>query len=243
VSEDVTREIPQAHTLTDEATLAGELAPPGPPPLPEEDDEWPTRGPARGIRLAVPVAGLIAVLLVAGGFWGGAAVEKSHMGSSAASAGGAGAGLASRFRAAFANGGAGTTGAGGGASFGGSGAAATGTISVVDGKTLYVSGPGGSLTKVTLGPSTTITRNAKTSPTGLRPGDTVVVEGSTAKNGTITATSVTATQAGVSPTNGFGARFGGGFGGGGGNGRNGGATGFGGGSSSGGNGGATGFGG
>ena len=39
--------------------------------------------------------------------------------------------------------------------------AATGTISVVDGNTLYVLTTTGSLVKVTLGPSTTITRNAK----------------------------------------------------------------------------------
>src|SRR5581483_1730042 len=136
------------------------------PPLPD-DDEWPTRGLARGIRLAVPVAALLSVLIVAAGFWGGAAVEKSYRSSSSA---GAGSGLAARLRAAFANGGTGTNGggrAGAASGFGGSAAAAAGTLSVVDGTTLYVSGSDGSLTKVTLGPSTTITRTGKAESNAL----------------------------------------------------------------------------
>ena len=56
----------------------------------------------------------------------------------------------------------------------------------------------GSLVKVTLGPSTTITRNAKAPAVGLRPGDTVIVQGSTGGNGNVTASSVSATAPGVS---------------------------------------------
>ena len=95
--------------------------------------------------------------------------------------------------------------------FGGSSAAAVGTISVVDGKTLYVLSSTGSLVKVTLGPSTTITRNAKAPASGLRPGDTVIVQGSTAGNGNVTASSVSATAPGVSAGGGGfgGGRFGG----------------------------------
>ena len=92
--------------------------------------------------------------------------------------------------------------------FGASTAAATGTISVVDGNTLYVLTATGSLVKVTLGPSTTITRNADSSAIDLRPGDTVVVQGTTAANGDVAATSVAATQAGVT-SGGVGGRGGG----------------------------------
>jgi hypothetical protein len=109
----------------------------------------------------------------------------------------------------------GTTGAGGfsfpgGAGSGGGSAATTGTISVVDGDTLYILTADSALVKVTLGPSTTITRNAKTQAVGLRPGDTVVVQGATGTSGTVVASSVAATAPGVSSSGGsFG---GGGFG-------------------------------
>ncbi len=176
----------------------------------EGDDEWPIRGPARGLRLSLPAAAIATLLLVAGGFWGGAALEKSHAGSSSASAASS---FAARFRAAAAGGttttGTSTTGttgragaAGGGfggfgGGFGGaSSAAATGTVSVVDGKTLYILTGAGALVKVTLGTSTTITRSAAAKAVDLRPGDTVVVQGTTAKNGDVTATSVSATAPG-----------------------------------------------
>ena len=69
----------------------------------------------------------------------------------------------------------------------------------------------GSLVKVTLTPSTTITRNAKASATDLLPGDDVTVQGATSANGsTVTASSIAATGPGVSAAGGGG---GGGFGG------------------------------
>lgn len=185
-------------------TAVGEATEPlGFDPDPEADAEWVVQT-TRGVRLGYPVAGLLVVLLVAAGFWGGAAVEKSHAGSSGA---GSLASLASRFRGARAGGtGTTTTGASGFAGFGGGGfgtsAAATGTISVVAGKTIYVLTATGSLVKVTLTPSTTVTRNADTTPGQLRPGDTVVIEGTTSPNGNVAATSVTATAPGVSSTSG-----------------------------------------
>lgn len=173
----------------------------------DANDEWPVRGPAKGIRLRLPVAVLVTALLVAGGFWGGAIAEKDHGGSSSTAA----SALAGRFRSAAGGTAAtGATGGGlagggfrGGGGFGGAGgtattAAATGTVSVVDGNTLYVLTATGSLVKVTLGQSTTVTRNATTAADGLRPGDTVVVQGSAATNGNVTATSIAATGSGVS---------------------------------------------
>jgi hypothetical protein len=204
-------------TLTYPAIVGGELD----EPLDDSDDEWADRGPARGIRLAVPTAALVALLLVGGGFWAGAALQKSH-GSSSSSGAGSAASFLSRLRSTAGASGAtgtgqtGTTGAGAGATgaggFGlGSSAAATGTISVVDGKVLYVLTTSGALVKVTLGPSTSITRNAKSTPIDLRPGDTVVIQGATATNGNVSAASVAATAPGVSSAGGFGGggRFGG----------------------------------
>jgi len=161
-----------------------------------EDEEWVSQT-THGIRLAIPVAALTAVVLVAGGFWGGAELQKSQGGTSSPLAS-----VAARFRSAL---GAGATGAGG-AGFAGrfaSTAAAAGTISVVDGNTLYVNDTAtGSVVKVTLTKSTTITRNADSAAIDLRPGDTVTVQGATGNSGAVSATSVSATAPGVS--SGFG---------------------------------------
>jgi len=156
---------------------------------PTDDDEWPDRGPRKGIRLSVPTVALVGLLIAAGGIWGGAALQRSH-GTSSAS--GATSSLASLFggRGASSTGGAtGTSGA--------FGAAATGTVTEVSGSTLYVTNSSGNLVKVTVGPSATVTRNAKSSLGALVAGDTVVVQGTKASNGSVTATSVSATGAGV----------------------------------------------
>jgi hypothetical protein len=182
-------------------TLAGEPASPSTPlddlPFDEANEEWATAGSARGIRLRLPVVALLAVILVAAGFWGGSIVEKDQ-GSSAAA--GAAAGLAGRFAAGGARGAGGATGATG---FGAATTqGTTGTISVVDGSTLYVLTTSGSLVKVTLAPSTTVTRNAKATQGQLQPGDSVDVQGATGKSGTVTATSVAATASGVTSSGG-----------------------------------------
>ncbi len=162
----------------------------------DADEEWVSQA-THGIRLALPVAALLAVVLVAGGFWGGAELQKNQGGSSTTAL----AGVAARFRSAAAGGATGATGAIA-SRFGGlfaSTAAAAGTISVVDGNTLYVNDTAtGSIVKVTLTKSTTVTRNADAAAIDLRPGDTVTVQGATGNSGAVTATSVSATAPGVS---------------------------------------------
>ncbi len=185
--------VPLASTLAAPAETVGEA------PFDDdaEDEEWLSSGPARGIRLAVPAAVLLALVFAAAGFWGGATLEKNHAGSS----GGTAAAFAARAR---------TRGAGGaGFLFGGGGTGATtsgttGTISVVNGNTLYILSSAGALVKVTLSKSTTITRNADTAAVGLRPGDTVTVQGATGASGNVAATSVNATAPGVSSSTGGG---------------------------------------
>lgn len=195
--QDQTDEYPTtAGTLTPPAAVVGE-------PLLDTDDageEWVVRT-TRGIRLRTPIAAVLALVLIAAGFWGGAELEKNHRGGSTSAA----AGLAARFRSAAGTSTTGTTATSGFGFGGGSSSAATGTISVVDGDTLYVLSATGSLVKVTLTKTTTITRNADTTAVGLRPGDTIVVQGTTSANGNVAATSLTATAAGVSSTaTGFG---------------------------------------
>jgi hypothetical protein len=164
-------------------------------PLEDDDDEWPVRGPRNGIRMRVPTVLLFAVLIGAGGLWGGAALQRSHGSTSTSSA-------ATSFAAL---GRSGTTGASG------LGGATTGTVTSVTGSTLYVTNSSGNLVKVIVGPSATVSRNAKSSLAALQVGDTVVVQGSKASDGAVTATSVSSTAAGI--TSGF-PGFGGGGGGG-----------------------------
>ncbi len=82
----------------------------------------------------------------------------------------------------------------------------------VIGKTLYVTSTSGSLVKVTLAPSTAITRNSKSTLSNLKVGDSVVVSGVKAGNGQLTASSISATAAGVSAGGGLAGLFGGGGG-------------------------------
>jgi hypothetical protein len=195
MSDEATRELPPTAGAPTATPPEDELA---------LDDEWPARTPARVIRLAVPTAALAAVLLVAAGFWGGATLQKRHSNAGSGTSALASA-FASGFRAAAASGATGATGGAGsfpagrfGGFGGGSTAAATGTISVVDGDTLYVLTNDGSLVKVTLDPSTSVTRDASSNAVGLRPGDNVVVQGSTGSNGDVAASSVSATASEVS---------------------------------------------
>ncbi len=192
---------------TEELFVAGnhghsaiDTAPAGSGELPWEtsttdDDEWPDRGPRKGIRLSVPTVALVGLLIAAGGIWGGATLQRSHGTSSTSSS------AASSFASLFGSRGAGSTGGATGVP-GALGAAATGTVTEVSGSTLYVTNSTGDLVKVTVNPSATVTRNAKSSLGSLVVGDTVVVQGTKASNGSVTATSVSATGAGVS--SGFG---------------------------------------
>jgi hypothetical protein len=196
--------------------------------IPYEDEPETGMPPRTRRRLVTPVTtGLVAVLLAAAGFIGGVEVQKGQ-----GSGGGAGA-TASATPAAFgAAGGAraggfgGGQGAAAGAAGGGGGAGniTFGTVANKSGKTLYVTDSSGKTIRVQTTVSSKITRTAANSVHGVFPGDTVVVQGSTASNGTVTATTVRATSktAAASGGGGFG---GGGFGGGGGGAGGGAATG------------------
>jgi preprotein translocase subunit SecG len=165
------------------------------------DEDWPTQTTKHGVRLRTSTAVLLAILLAAAGLWGGIFLQKHEGSSSSASAFSLGArgGLA----------GAGAARSSTASATGSSVTSTTGTVTDIIGSTLYVTNSSGSLVKVTLSSSAKVTRNASSSLSALKPGDTVTVQGTKPTNGAMTASSVSATEKGVTSTSGFGG-FGGG---------------------------------
>jgi hypothetical protein len=162
----------------------------------DEQEEWPTQGPAKGVRLPWFGALLVILLVASVGIWGGAYMQR-HSSSSATSTG-----SAFPFAAL-------SSGRPGGGSIGSGLSAAlanitSGTVTDIIGNTLYVTNASGNLVAVQVGSNTTIDRNAKSSLSAIQPGDTVTVQGTKSSSGSVAAASVSATQSGVSSTGGFG---------------------------------------
>jgi hypothetical protein len=163
----------------------------------DSDDEWFIQAPHRGINLRLPTAALLALAILAGGFWGGALAEQHHGSGSSTSAATAallnekaaraGGSTAANSRASAVNGGLGAAVA----------PVTTGLLTGVEGQTLYLTDASGNLVKVDVGSSATITRTVSSSLAALQTGDTVVVRGTTGANGTVTASSITAAAPGV----------------------------------------------
>ena len=177
-----------------------------------EDDEHDELPPRPRRRLITPVTLVLGALILAAlGFVGGVQVQKSQGstgGGTAARAGfpaglpsGApGSGGASGGPSSVAGGPAGAVGGPAGAVGGpaGAGGATTGTVSNKDGHTLYVKNSAGTTVKVKVGDGAKVTRVASASVGAIQPGDTVIVQGTKASSGTVTASSITATADGVS---------------------------------------------
>jgi hypothetical protein len=136
-------------------------------------------------------AALAALVAAAAGFFAGVEIEKSQLSTTATAATspsaatgaatGAGAGAGARGGLPFAGRGGGGAGGGGNASFG--------TVSSVNGNTIYLTEPTGNTVKVTLSSATKITKSQTASKSSVRPGDSVVVQG-VSSNGQTAATSV-----------------------------------------------------
>jgi hypothetical protein len=138
---------------------------------------------------------LSAAVLLVGGFIGGVQVQKNYgtvptaassgrpnfAGANGANAGGyfGGGGLG------------GQTGSGTGGTGTSAAAATTGKVKLVDGTTVYVETSTGDVVTVKTGAQTKVTTSTTTPLTGLAAGDSITVQGSTASDGTVTATSVT----------------------------------------------------
>ena len=139
-------------------------------------------------------AALAAVVTAAAGFLAGVEIEKSQVAGTATAAIAPATGSAPGATGAGARGGFPFAGRGGGA---GGGNASFGTVSSVNGNTIYVTEPNGNTVKVTLSSATKVTKSQAVSKSSLRPGDAVVIQGATSSNGTISATSVS--DSGTSP--------------------------------------------
>lgn len=164
----------------------------------DPDDEWVTSSSAgRTVRLRPVTGALVVLLLIAGGFWAGVVAEKHH------GSGSTGSGSAASRLAAVARGAAGSP-AGTGFAGGSRSGLITGTVIDVQGDTVDLSDSNGTIVKVRVGPSTTVTRTSTTGVSGLQIGDTAVVTGSPASGGTISATGIRATAEGVQGGTGFG---------------------------------------
>jgi hypothetical protein len=174
-----------------------------------DDEAIPPRPRGRLLR-PLPLA-LIALIVAAAGFLGGVEAQKgSESGSGATAA--RGGGLPNFAALKEAGSGAGSESKGSESSvpsFGGSSAAATGTVTSVEGNTIYVKESDGTTVAVKVGDGATVTRDSNVAAKKIHPGDTVTVEGS--KNGsTVRASSVSATESGVESTAGFGSAAAGG---------------------------------
>lgn len=158
------------------------------------EEELPPR-PRNRLLAPLPLA-LIAVLIAATGFLGGVLVQKGSEGSG--SAGGPPGGLPS-FLSEGAGEGSGSEGASGLPSNfpgGDSGAAVSGTVSSANGRTIYVKDSGGATVAVRVEDGSKINRDSNVGVKKIRPGDSVVVQGS--KHGsTVKASSISATESGV----------------------------------------------
>ncbi len=136
---------------------------------------------------------------ISAGFLVGVLIGKDH-GNSSSTDGGAGsfAALAQQFGGAGAALGAGGGGAGGGGAGGGGagfGGGTTGQIKLIDGTNIYVVDSQGNTVKVSTTPSSTISTSQPSTLSALQLGDNVVVRGTTGSDGTVTATSITASSA------------------------------------------------
>ena len=160
----------------------------------DDEDVIPPRPRGRLLRPA-PLA-LLALIIAAAGFIGGVEAQKGSEGSAAAAdPGGGGLPNFAALKEAAGGGSEGPAVA--------SSAATTGTVTSVEGQTIYVKEADGTTVAVKAGDGSTVTRSSKVAAKKIHPGDTVVVQGSK-KGSTVTASSISATESGVESTAGPG---------------------------------------
>jgi hypothetical protein len=140
----------------------------------------------KGTKVVTPVTRvLLALVIAAAGFIGGVLVERSQQPAAASTASTTGA-------AAFRAGANGPNAQGGGnGAGGGAGGATVGTITLIDGANVYVTTAQGDVVKVVTNPQTTFSVSKNGAITDLDPSKTVVVQGTTNPDGTVTASQVT----------------------------------------------------
>lgn len=153
-----------------------------------EHEELPRRARA---RLLTPFTVLLMLVLFAAcGFIGGVLVQKqqqttatvvgaaasTRLGTGATGASGATGGFGGRFSSLLG---------------GGAGSRATvGTVTNIDGRKLFVTTAAGTMVEVLTTPESKITKSVSVGSKSVHPGDSVVVSGIKASNGSVTASSV-----------------------------------------------------
>ena len=157
---------------------------------PDGDATWPAQGHVSRIRMRPMTALLVVALIAVAGVYLGSELQSRQAASSGGTASGLPAG-ASAFGSRT-----GLPSAGGTAT----GGATSGTVTQVGAKTLYLTSSTGKLIKVKLTAKTTFTRTASSAKGGLALGDTAIVQGAKNAAGVLVATSVIATQKGVTST-------------------------------------------
>ena len=200
----MTKEL-SAVTITDNSTMSTSVEQPPPGPgddTPQDDDRDHEPLPIRPMRQRLgPLSLLLGGLFIAAlAFGGGVTLEKHHVTPTAATATPTAATTATTR----------TGSAGASATAGGVGGSTVGTVRLVDGTNIYVTETSGTIVKVATNPQSQITVTAAGTVRSINPGDTVVVSGAAAANGTVTATSVRDSGAGGSVTGATGRPAGGG---------------------------------
>jgi hypothetical protein len=157
----------------------------------------------RRTRITTPTTRvLLALVVVAGAFLGGAQLDRWQRPSSAGGATNFAA-IAAQFGrgragASGASGATGATGATGASGAFGAGGATIGTVKLVDGSNVYVQDLQGNTIKVTTKPTTTVSVTNTGKASQLAPGSTVIVQGKQSADGS----SLAATS--ISQSTGFG---------------------------------------
>ena len=161
----------------------------------------------RRTRITTPVTRVLLALVVLGGaFLAGALVERTqHKTSSSGSGLDA---LAAQFRNRLGGQGAsGASGASGGNGLGGLGGGSgstIGTVKLVDGKNVYIQDFSGNVVKVTTNASTQVNVTSKGTVSELKPGTSVIVQGTASKDGTSTAATSISQSSGLGNGSPFG---------------------------------------
>ena len=170
--------------------------------VPAGSAPWEEEMPARPVRdkLGRVTIGLLVLVFAAGAFWLGVVTEKHSLSSTVAT------NAATTARAGRT--GAAATGATGAAAGGGGGGATVGQVKLIDGSNIYVTDSTGNVVKVATTPDSQITVTTSGTAKDVKPGDTVLVTGTTGDDGTVTATAVRDQGAGGAGFGGFGGRRG-----------------------------------
>jgi len=160
------------------------------PPAPPHDDDEPEFTPRPRKRPRRLTYVLAALSLIAIGTLAGISIQKHEAHTTAPTTTVTGRTVATG--RAPGNAGGGTSGFAGG----GGGGGTVGTVTLVNGNEVYVTDTTGNVVKVVTNAASQLTQTDRATIKDITPGETVIVRGTTATDGTVTATALTASPAG-----------------------------------------------